>query len=1327
MQLTTHASAPNALALALATALLARASTPAAAIAQQPIIAQPAIPIPTNLLRQGGFELPELGAGLSAYAYNPPSAVWTFAGATGIAANSSAFTHQNPPAPQGDQVAFIQGGPGSVATQTFNAPAGRYRLSLRAAQRIQGAVTNQQTIILRVNNLQIAKLSPSDGNYASITTQTFVLPAGTHTLQLIGENPLGGDNTVFVDDLRLHSLPSIAARWSSAATWGGTIPGPNDSITIPAGIIVLLDTTAGAKNITVDGELHCADQNLTLDTEWMMIHGRLECGSEVSPYLDKFALTLLGQKDSDNIMNMGDKFLAAMNAGVIELHGEPRTSWTQLAQSAAIGDTMLHLASAADWRLGDQLVIAPTLDASSEGEVVTVTGVDPTKTIFNFTPPLQYAHFGETSTYHNTNSTWILDERAEVGLLTRNLLIQGDAGSDATGFGGHTMSMFGTTVHVSGVEFYRVGQKFALGRYPFHWHLVKNAPGQYVTNSSVHRSYNRCITVHGTHDTLVADNVCYDFIGHGYFLEDGIEQNNIFDHNLGIWAKKPPIAEALLETDYRSSESSNGPAVFWIAHPDNIYTNNAAAGSEGTGFWYGMVDQVTGAAASWPESQGVNPRRAPFGVFDTNRVHSSRQGFSSCTEAGGPLGMEPPNEAWINKLTATNNQQGVWPCAPPMTKQNARFTELIVANAQNGMQAPNPMTFEDSLFVSYTANAPKGAQLDGGIDWRAIQNYDQGYLLDNVHFVNYDRPQMTIFFPGAGAHKLANNRGLGLTFENSPNLFLDPHNFSVPGAGPAFWGDVLHDLDGSFAGANFAVAPDHPLMFDGTCKQPTNLNISGYACPYRYAHFRTENFAQIAPVTVLRSDGFHNSSGHIEQRFITEFMIDGPYQYSWRYDSGMIHRRVLVELYNAFPGDTPVYELLDVPATVAVQTGWSAAPNLAALLSGPGRRYFYRDHSLFLKMSADTSMPNWHATDQVTLCMSGGYPCAIGALTPSPPSVSITAPADGARVPLGANIAVNAVAAGNNGKTITGARLYLGTSLISTIAGAGPFAFSLAGIPAGSYALKLVVEDNQGQSFTALQQLFVGDLAPRVELTAPAKNTTVVGAAPVNVTYASFNWPVVPGGRHLHYFVNGVDRGELFNAAGSFAVTGLKQGKQELRVALAEADHTIRAINDQVLVYVAQNGVLADFEDGPDTRGSLVPSDANMGPLSEILFAWGTPIGPASRADAEDDINYFTVGNNGAPLSSASYRLSLSPPQNWVGLYTQLRVTQDGMPKEVFIVDAIDGPTSIGFAALPDAVLPLPTNPRKIDQVIAIELRYPESSIPPMGSVLTHLRNLKLQ
>src|SRR5690606_22271947 len=129
--------------------------------------------------------------------------------------------------------------------------------------------------------------------------------------------------------------------------------------------------------------------------------------------------------------------------------------------------------------------------------------------------PLEYMHFGEI--------TFGVDERGEVGLLTRNIKIQASEDADETYFGGHIMAMVTSRMYVEGVELQRMGQHMELARYPIHWHLVGDAgAGQYIKNAAIHNTFNRCVTVHGTNKLRIENNVTYNTVGHCFFLEDGI-------------------------------------------------------------------------------------------------------------------------------------------------------------------------------------------------------------------------------------------------------------------------------------------------------------------------------------------------------------------------------------------------------------------------------------------------------------------------------------------------------------------------------------------------------------------------------------------------------------------------------------------------------------------------------------------------------------------------------------------------------------------------------------------------------------------------------------
>ena len=218
-------------------------------------------------------------------------------------------------------------------------------------------------------------------------------------------------------------------------------------------------------------------------------------------------------------------------------------------------------------------------------------------------------HFGKI--------TFDVDERGEVGLLTRNIKIQASADAEQSFFGGHIMAMPSSHMYVEGVEFNRMGQNLTLARYPIHWHLVGDAKGQYIRNAAIHDTYNRCVTVHGTNFLRVENNVTYNTVGHCFFMEDGIEHGNEFVHNLAIQTKchtsKPCVptnlAAAGERADYNDRQavrtngqaskdvllpSDNTASTFWITNPDNILPRQ-----RGRGFRLErLLDVIAGAPAT---------------------------------------------------------------------------------------------------------------------------------------------------------------------------------------------------------------------------------------------------------------------------------------------------------------------------------------------------------------------------------------------------------------------------------------------------------------------------------------------------------------------------------------------------------------------------------------------------------------------------------------------------------------------------------------------------------------------------------------------------------
>jgi hypothetical protein len=142
-----------------------------------------------------GMEWDQVGAGQ--FQYGPTGSSWVFADGGGVSSNGSGFTSGNPAAPEGGQVAFLQG-TGSMSQAVSGWAAGSYVLSFKAAQRGNYGTSRQDFRVL-VDGAAVGSFTPSGTSYQSFTTAAFTVAAGSHTIAFQGLDSAGGDNTAFVD------------------------------------------------------------------------------------------------------------------------------------------------------------------------------------------------------------------------------------------------------------------------------------------------------------------------------------------------------------------------------------------------------------------------------------------------------------------------------------------------------------------------------------------------------------------------------------------------------------------------------------------------------------------------------------------------------------------------------------------------------------------------------------------------------------------------------------------------------------------------------------------------------------------------------------------------------------------------------------------------------------------------------------------------------------------------------------------------------------------------------------------------------------------------
>ncbi len=161
----------------------------------------PAVPT----VGDSGFETIPVGSGLSAYVYAPTGSPWTFSGSpgngSGVAGNGSGFTFGNPNAPVGTQVAFLQT-QGTITQTLAGWTAGTYTIAFSAAQR--GNFGNaQENFEVLIDGKVVSTFLPTGISYQTYTTASFTVTAGAHTIEFLGLDTAGGDNTVFLADVKL--------------------------------------------------------------------------------------------------------------------------------------------------------------------------------------------------------------------------------------------------------------------------------------------------------------------------------------------------------------------------------------------------------------------------------------------------------------------------------------------------------------------------------------------------------------------------------------------------------------------------------------------------------------------------------------------------------------------------------------------------------------------------------------------------------------------------------------------------------------------------------------------------------------------------------------------------------------------------------------------------------------------------------------------------------------------------------------------------------------------------------------------------------------------
>lgn len=560
-------------------------------------------------------------------------------------------------------------------------------------------------------------------------------------------------------------------NWSSPGTWqGGSVPGANARVLIPAGSTVTVDglITTEYKSVRIDGELKFATGvDTELRTEYLVssMNGRLEIGTASTPIdANRTATVVFADRGGTTTSQDPERFApGAVLMGPVEMRGAQKTSYLALAVQPSGGANSLTLKSAPiGWRPNDKLVVAGTVlgDPTSD-EVVNIASVS--GSMVNLTTSLVRAHQAPAQAS---------DLEVHVANLTRNIKFTSANQSVSAKRRGHIMFMHNNGVDMRYVEMDHIGRTDKSqplndyswdelqespsytpprgaytnprGRYSVHFHrggfdpaltpahvegvTVNNDPGWGYVNHSSRVNFIR--------------NVSYDVVGGAFNTEAGDETGS-FVENIALRTVNPidPLLvtnnpNALVDIREEVQDFAWQGDAFWFHSTGVTIEGNIAAGCSGHAFIF------------WPEGlieNGLGMRRG------TPNLHIPTQAQRDLLNgAGNNFVMECwwiPSRPFRNNTGYTiskgvvtyyvqtrfldQNEGGKNNIVPAAYRNSLDFViegTTLWNIRQRGMQFhyTENVTIRNSRIVGY--GSPSGAQ---GIDANHWHNFDDWAFIDN--------------------------------------------------------------------------------------------------------------------------------------------------------------------------------------------------------------------------------------------------------------------------------------------------------------------------------------------------------------------------------------------------------------------------------------------------------------------------------------------------------------------------------------------------------------------------------------------------------------------
>lgn len=429
------------------------------------------------------------------------------------------------------------------------------------------------------------------------------------------------------------------------------------TLTLPSQSQVLISSSSIPANLTLKElvvprgtELIFDDAPILLRVGTIRNYGAVRIGSPSCRLFSKITVVFEIDKAFNNIDDT--KGIITRDDAEIDIHGKQFVpTWTRLAQSAYPGADKVFLKDSVNWEVGQQVLVASSYAHDSAidfNEVMTIQAIR--GSLVQFTDKFRYYHHANLSTY-----------QTEVALLSRRIVLKGDASSIPSRMSGYVMANGSNTqIRLSGVEFLRMGQYNSFQRDAVVLADVQSTPARssFISDCSFDRPNYRCIAMCGVSGINITANVCVRPRNHGFMNMYGTEEDNFFVYNFvarpefrGISRDVLALVTNFSALAWKTADSvltdPSEPAAsgFFISSPKNSYIGNAVSGGW-SGFMFATFDRAVGPSAS---NSSIVPSSRPFGIFSGNTAHSTSPGpytgavhfGAAMTTIGGRLAFTP--------------------------------------------------------------------------------------------------------------------------------------------------------------------------------------------------------------------------------------------------------------------------------------------------------------------------------------------------------------------------------------------------------------------------------------------------------------------------------------------------------------------------------------------------------------------------------------------------------------------------------------------------------------------------------------------------------------